>query len=338
MKPFLVDVPVRINVWIRPDSQRKQFEVIKQARPSILFLISDGGRNEKEWEAIRKNREMYDTEIDWECTVYKLYEEKNNGLYTMIGKMSELVWSKVDRCIFLEDDILPSVSFFQYCADLLERYKDDLRISTICGMNHLGICEDVTSDYFFSRQGSIWGTAMWKRTFLQRDPEFKYGNDEYIMKLLKQRTRHNQISWNRIQAYTKQKYYEGHVAGGEFWHEFNMYGYNQLQIIPKKNLICNMGCTADSAHANTLDKMPKGIRRVFNMRTYELDFPLKHADYVIPDIEYEKKRNRIMAYNHPFINFCRKIETGTIKLLKGDLQFLVKRIKRKGKGNQRIEK
>ena len=86
LKPFLVDVPVRVNIWIRPTCQIRQFEILKQARPSIMFLISDGGRNEKEWEAIHKNREIFDTQIDWECTIYKLYEEKNNGLYTMSRK------------------------------------------------------------------------------------------------------------------------------------------------------------------------------------------------------------------------------------------------------------
>lgn len=43
-KPWLVDVPVKVNIWIRPECQRKQFEALKQARPSILFIQSDGGR------------------------------------------------------------------------------------------------------------------------------------------------------------------------------------------------------------------------------------------------------------------------------------------------------
>ena len=62
LKPFLVDVPVRVNIWIRPECQRAQFEVLRQARPSTMFLISDGGRNPQEWEAINKNRELFDNE------------------------------------------------------------------------------------------------------------------------------------------------------------------------------------------------------------------------------------------------------------------------------------
>ena len=132
LKPYLVDVPVRVNIWIRPECQRKQFEVLKQARPSIIFLQSDGGRNEKEWEAIRKNRKIFEEEVDWDCTIHKLYEEENQGLYTMGKKVSKYIWEHVDRCIFLEDDFIPAVSFFQYCAELLEKYKDDTRISCIC--------------------------------------------------------------------------------------------------------------------------------------------------------------------------------------------------------------
>ena len=72
LKPYLVDVPVKTNIWTREDCQKKQFEIIKQARPSILFIQSDGGRNEQEMEIIRRNRKMIDEGIDWDCTVHKL--------------------------------------------------------------------------------------------------------------------------------------------------------------------------------------------------------------------------------------------------------------------------
>lgn len=333
-KPYLVDVPVKVHIWIRPDCQKKQFEIIKEARPSILFLVSDGGRNEAEWEAIRQNRELYDNEIDWECQVYRLYEDENQGLYRMGRKSAPLVWDNVDRCIFLEDDILPSVSYFRYCAELLEKYKDDERISVICGMNHLGNYENPSADYFFARQGSIWGIATWKRTY-EKYHDFKWKDDKYILDLLKQRTKKNKCFWKRIQGYASSEIYEGHVAASEFYIEFSMYGHNQLQIIPKVNLINNVGCTSDAAHASEFELLPKGIQKIFNMETYELAFPLKHPDYVIPDVEYERKRNRIMAYNLPLIAYWRKIESLLKYVTKGRWSILVKKIASKIK---RLEK
>ena len=337
MKPYLVDVPVKINIWTRPECQRKQFEVIKQARPSILFVTSDGGRNEREWQLIYQNRKIYDEEIDWDCKVYKLYMDHNLGMYAMGEKRTELIWNTVDRCIMLEDDILPSVSFFQYCAELLEKYKDDERIECICGMNHLGKSENVLSDYFFSRQGSIWGFAVWKRTIKGRG-DFSYFYDSYVMELLKQRTRKNPNAWKRLCAYGQQEKYEGHVASSEFWYEFDMYAQNRVQIVPKYNLISNIGCNKESAHMDDLKQLPRGFRRVLNMDTYELEFPLKHPMYVIPDIDYEKKRNRIMAYNRPLISFYRKIERVFLKIKNGESDYIQKKILSKLKREKIDEK
>lgn len=328
MKPYLIDVPVKINIWIRPECQRRQFEIIKLVRPSILFIQSDGGRNDREWEIIRSNRRMIEKEIDWECTIYKLYQDKNYGLYTTGLKMRELIWEHVDRCIFLEDDQLPTISYFKFCAELLEKYKDDTRIECICGFNHLGTYDCGKSDYFFSRQGSIWGTASWRRV-AEESANYEYVNDSYVMKLLKQRTKRNKTIWKRLCAYAKQETYEGHVAGTEFFYEFNMYGQNRLQIIPRVNLISNIGCMSDSEHADSINLLPKGIRSVFNAETYEIDFPLRHPSFVIPDIQYEKKRNRIMAYNHPVINFYRKCERAYRKIMCGDIKYIVKKIKKK---------
>lgn len=334
LKPYLVDVPVRVNIWIRPECQRKQFEILKQARPSVMFLISDGGRNEKEWEAIRKNREIFDNEIDWECTVYKIYEDKNNGLYTMGKKGSKLVWSKVDRCIFLEDDQIVSVSYFRFCQELLEKYKDDKRIGAICAMNHLGIWEDASSDYFFSAGGAIWGLATWKRTYEQRDYSFSFAKDPYILKLLKQNA-DNSYAKKAIASVAKTGTHDGHVPGGEFFHTINTYGHNQLFIIPKKNMMSNIGCTNDSAHAIEYKLLPRAMKKIFNMKTYELEFPLKHQDFVIRDKNYEKKQKRITGVDHPVILFFRRVESVLLSIRYG---VFFKKIKRHFARKNKIEK
>ena len=321
-KKALVDVPVQTNIWIRPECQKKQFEVIKKARPSILFVMSDGGRNEEEWEIIRQNRLMYDTEIDWECTVYRMYEDTNNGMYGMGRKIAQFIWSKVDRCVLLEDEVIPSISFFSYCAELLERYKDDERISCICGLNHLEVSDQVTSDYFFSRQGSIWGIATWKRVW-DRFYDFEYGKDPYVMGLLKERLKHNKKRWKPFAAYAKSESYAGHVASAEFFLDFAVYGQNQLQIIPRKNLISNVGCDETGVHSGQMKVLPHGLRRVFHMPVYELDFPLKHAKYVIPDMAYERKRERIMASGHPIVRAYRQFEQLILLIRYGEFKRLM---------------
>lgn len=326
MRDYLVDVAVKTNLWIRTDLQREQFEVIKKARPSILFLISDGGRNEAEWEAIRKNRKMYDEEIDWNCTVYRQYEDQNQGMYAMGKKEQELVWSHVDSCIFMEDDIIPAVSFFRFCAEMLERYKDDLRVFAICGTNYTGVNEACSSDYFFSRYGAVWGVATWKRSFMQYHTSFM--NDSYTMNLLRKQTKakgHN-CHWKQIVGIAKKGMYDGHVPGDEFYMSMAVYGYYQLLIIPKYNLTSNKGCSASAAHGDSLRRLPRGIRPVFNSKTYELDFPLKEPKYMIPDVDYEKKRNRILALDHPIVRLYRKVERSLYLAASGDFSTLFEKV------------
>jgi len=328
-KPYLVDVPVRVNVWIRPEAQRKQFEVLKQARPSIMFLISDGGRNEAEWEAIRQNRALFETEVDWDCTIYKIFEEKNNGLYTMSRKAADLVWSVTDRCIFLEDDHVVSVSYFQFAAELLEKYKNDTRIISICCMNHAGVWEQASSDYFFSERGPTGAQAMWARSYQGRDFGLEYGKDPYIIKLLNQKLKKDKTFAKAVNGYASDPMYGNHVPGGEFLSRLSVYSQNQLYIIPKYNMMSNVGCTENSEHSAEYKLLPRGIRRIFNMTTHEYQFPLKHPKYVIADEDYLKLEEDILCHNRPVRKFFRKIEASLLLLRHRGISGLFKKAKKK---------
>jgi hypothetical protein len=296
MKPYLVDVPVALYVFIRPDTLARVFDVIKKARPSTLFLISDGPRANvpTDKEKIKASRKIVE-DVDWDCKVHKFYFDKNQGMYPMSQKSKEYIFSRVDRCIFLEDDVVTSVGFFKYCSELLEKYKDDLRISMICGMNHMGVYEDTNTDYFFSKASSIWGFAIWRRTF-ELFNDFSYGEDGYILARLKENSRKYKRFSKSLEGYCNNKNYNGHPAGTEFFLALGMYSQNQLNIIPKKNMVCNIGCGKGSTHfSDDVRKVPRAIQNMFSMATYEYDFPLKHPTYVVEDINYEKILFNIMG-------------------------------------------
>ena len=321
MKEYLTNVPVKINIWIRPKCQKLQFDVIKQARPNILFIVSDGGRTKEEQEIILSNRKLIEEGIDWNCEVHKIYEDNNNGIYTMERKAGKYIWNRVDRCVFLEDDQIPSVSYFRYCAELLEKYKDDTRVCMICGMNHLDVYKDVPSDYFFSSAGSIWGCALWKRTVEKFN--FRNIHDPYYYNLLKNITKNNKIFWKQFNGYLQHSIFDGHKAGGEFWLSFIANTENQYLIVPKYNLISNIGYEETGLHAHGLHKMPASIRKVFNLPTHELSFPLKHPSFFIPDNIYEQKVKKIMGWTFT-TKILRIFETIILRVRYFDFSFLKK--------------
>ncbi len=309
-KKALVDVPVLLWVFVRPEKIKKVFEVIKQARPSTLFLISDGPRENvpTDKQNIAASRTVVE-DIDWECSVHKLYFDVNQGVYPIHKITNEFVFKHVDRCIFLEDDVITSISFFKYCEVLLEKYKDDLRINMICGMNHAGVYGVPNTDYFFVRgAASIWGFAIWRRTY-ENFYDLGYAEDAYYINRLLENAKDYKAFCEKIVGYNTDVNYGGHPPSFEFFLGLSSFAHNQLSIIPKRNMVCNIGYGPDAAHMNTeLRFMPKRLQQFFNMEIYELEFPLKHPKYVIEDKSYEKKVKQIMGRT-PWQALYRRIET-----------------------------
>ena len=160
MKPYKIDVPVLLVFFCRDRLFSQVFEAVREARPSRLYLYQDGPRpgNQDDVEGCEKCRKIAEN-IDWECKVYKLYQDKNMGCDPSGYIAQKWMFSTEEIGIVLEDDSIPSQSFFPYCKELLERYKEDTRINMICGMNNYDVHDQCESSYFFSRKGSIWGWA-----------------------------------------------------------------------------------------------------------------------------------------------------------------------------------
>jgi len=335
MKPYLVDVPVAIQAFIRPQMLAKQWEVIKQARPSILFIRSDGPRETvpTDKELIAKSRAVVE-EVDWDCQVYRMYEEKNIGMYGMSDKYTPIIWSKVDRCIFLEDDQVPSVSYFRFCAELLEKYKDDLRIDRITGVNLCEKWEDTPDDYFFARVPASSGVATWRRSAETRDWELSYAKNPYAMKHIKK-----EIPWylrEQFISFAQTGTYANHKPGGEFFVRHEEYLPNRLLIVPKYNMIANNGIGAGATHTGAKSTLPKQLQKQYGMKTYEYEFPLKHPAFVFPDQRFEREREKQLGVASRWQSFWRKVERTLRLILTGNLKKIFTGIKKRL--NKTVEK
>ena len=155
---------------------------------------------------------------------------------------------------------------------------------------------------------------------------------------------HNELASNSsmrriVDQYAKHEYYQGHIAFDEFFFEFSFYAYRQLAIIPKRNLVSNIGATADSSHFTSFNELPKDIQGIFNMKTYEYEFPLKDPEYFIPDYYYDKRVHEIYA-DMGWPKIKRQIERKYIYLKSGKsiIQGTKKIIRRKLSSKKEYEK
>lgn len=325
---YRIDVPVLLIFFSRPGCFEKVFEQVKIARPSKLFLYQDGARpgNGKDIAGIKKCREIAE-DIDWECEVYRFYQDKNFGCDPSEFIAQTWAFRYVDRCIILEDDDVPSQSFFPFCKELLERYKNDTRINMICGMNNLETVDSPYS-YLFSMTGSIWGWATWKRVVDSWEPDYAFLDPSYDREKL--------FSVLRLRGMKPEKkarvWYSNRNSGVEHYETIlgvGQYVNSRLNIVPTKNMIINIGNTPEgSTHsANGIETIPKGLRSIYTMKSYDIDFPLRHPKYVIDDVEYQKKLNRKMGNGHPLVQMYRKIEKMFLIARHEGVGSLVRKIK-----------
>lgn len=292
MNRYNIDVAVLCIFFARPNCFKQVFEAVRKARPKTLLLWQDGPRKGREDDVknIEECRKIADN-IDWDCTVYKNYHDENMGCDPSTHLSHKWAFSLVDKCIILEDDIVPSQSFFPFCKELLDKYEFDRRVSRICGMNILGEY-DAPSDYFFARSGNSWGWATWKREADLWETEYGFIDDPYAKNCLMNYYGENkaQEDWMKtIENYKKEgvPYWEFIVGATTLLH-------NGLIIYPSKNMICNVGIDANSTHAHDdINKLPKSVQRLFYMKTYEYDFPLKEPKYFVCD--------------NLFTELCRKV-------------------------------
>ena len=311
MKEWLVDTNVLIIFFVRDDVLEKTFNSVRQARPRRLLLWQDGAREgrEDDVQGIERCRKIVEN-IDWNCEVYKNYQTRNWGCDPSTFYSHKWAFSIVDKCIILEDDCVPSQSFYPFCKELLDRYENDTRINRICGFNNEEITEYCPYDYFFTQGGAVWGWATWKRVADTWEEDYGFANRQYEMDLLKQ-----VVDIDYKQMYLKLSRHIG--LGRPFWESINSYSRllgHQLVIVPKRSLITNVGISENSTHSSgNIKELSTHAKYLLSMSSHELNGPIHHPKYVVSDIGYY---NRI-SNNHYFLN---KLESVVRRFSQGNIR------------------
>ncbi len=272
--------PVLFLVFNRPETTRQVFESIRWAQPSKLYIAVDGPRVGRAEEAQRCNEvRAIASAVDWPCEVNTLFRDHNLGCKSGVSSAVTWFFDHEEEGIILEDDILPIPTFFSYCEELLERYRDDARVAMISGCNLVSDVFKPDTSYFFSRYNFIWGWASWRRVWKHYDvtmaqwpdwrdagglanmPGSSYGFEKY---------------WRRIMDAT----HKGEIDTWDYQWLFTCWRLKGLTALPLYNQTDNLGFGADATH--TTNAAPDYI---LSSRARRLDFPLTHPSTVEHSLE-----------------------------------------------------
>ena len=119
MKPALVDVSVLILFFNRPKTAGASIRTSEESTPRTTVSLSGRPARERDMPGIEACRKVV-ADIDWECEVHHNYQEKNYGCDPSEYMAQKWAFSLSDKCIVLEDDDVPAVSFFGFCKELLD--------------------------------------------------------------------------------------------------------------------------------------------------------------------------------------------------------------------------
>lgn len=297
--PSTLTTPVLFLVFNRPSTTKIVFESIRQAKPKKLYIAADGARKGKT-EEIQKCNEVRAiiSNIDWECEVHTLFRDENYGCGKGVSHAITWFFEHEPEGIILEDDCVPNPSFFRYCGELLEYYRDDTRIMEISGNNLRpeGYSPDEDYSYAFSNFNGIWGWATWRRAWKLYD--FEMTEYKQIKEAGNLDQKFNSIFERDYFRWVFERTYLFPEITWDYQWEFVKRINSGLTIVPQKNLVINIGFGADATSTIDTDMLAG------NLKCEALRFPLKHPSYIMADAEGDR-----LAFKLYMTNFKSRIKS-----------------------------
>ncbi|MEM8832447.1 MAG: glycosyltransferase family 2 protein [Cyanobacteria bacterium P01_G01_bin.19] len=269
--------PVAITIFNRPDTTKKVFEAIRQAKPEKLLVIADGPRADKPGEAEKcaEARAIFDR-VDWKCEVLTNFSEVNLGCGKRPYTGFDWVFSLVEEAIVLEDDCLPQPTFFRFCEEMLEKYRDNEQVMAINGSNWLKQWQSKRQSYHFSYFFSGWGWASWRSTWQKYDFTMAGWQDPAVQQRIR-----DYIGSDR-QFFRLKRDFDAasDLISYDIWDyqfQYMCLIRSGLVVVPSVNLISNVGAGVDATH--TKDASNNRI----DLFTYPMSFPLVEPQQVTLD-------------------------------------------------------
>lgn len=244
--------PIVLFVYNRPALTLATLEALKNnvgSEDASLYIFADGAKAGASESAISKIKQ---TRINarsqqW-CKEVVIRERADNaGLAASVISGLTEIFSKHDRAIVLEDDILTAPGFLSFMNKALEYYKTTDVVAGVSGYSYP--CNKPVEDIYFLPMGSSWGWGTWKRQWEQTELDASkllaaIGNENLQQK----------FDFGGFEFYNMLK---AQVAGTinswaiRFYASFFL--RNQLFAYSPKSLVKNIGFGEDATHTNTQD-------------------------------------------------------------------------------------
>lgn len=244
-----VGTPVLLIIFNRPEKVQRVIEALRLVKPPIIMIAGDGPRFEEE-RALCEAARACIAAIDWPCSIVQDYAEHNLGCGVRVHTAVSWALGIYERVIVLEDDCIPHPSFFEFCEALLEYYAQDERVMHISGNNFRGGEAAGGAAYYFSKYMHAWGWATWRRAWRHFDWSIRAWPEAHSMGLIEVwfDSATERAFWTDI----FDKVWKGAPDIWDYQWNFACWSQNGLAVLPRVNLVANIGSGPDATHTHEL--------------------------------------------------------------------------------------
>jgi hypothetical protein len=269
------NTPILFLVFNRPANTQKVFEAIKSIKPTKLYIAADGPRKvfPEDYKRCNQVRKIV-SDINWNCQLKTLFRKNNLGCRHAISSAIDWFFEREEEGIILEDDCLPDISFFKFCREMLEIYRNDNRIAMISGSS-LYQGNNLDTSYYFTKYPVIWGWASWSRVWKNYNVNMSTTcHNTYELIKNNSYTHNSRKFWK----YSFNATAKGYIDTWDYQFVYTCWKHGMTCIAPGINLISNIGFGTDST--NTVfsnSNLPQ--------ETMAMKFPLTHPNFCPKKIE-----------------------------------------------------
>jgi hypothetical protein len=130
------EVPILFLGYNRPDLTLRTFTRILEITPTKLYVALDGPKVQRknDIQKCQEVKEIITSNIKSGCVVHYKFNTVNQGCGLAVKSAIDWFFTSEEFGIIIEDDCLPTLSFFPFCEELLYKFQFG-----VCIRDHLFI-------------------------------------------------------------------------------------------------------------------------------------------------------------------------------------------------------
>lgn len=166
---------VAVFLYNRPEYSAALIDAIERANPSRLYVFADApnpdvaGDYPRCAEVLRRWTGISDGLLTASALQVA---DTHMGCRMRVSTGLDWLFERERDAIILEDDCIPNASFFAFCDDALERFRDDDSVMHVNGCNFGFPCG--SSSVYWARYAHVWGWATWRRAWRFYDEQARF--------------------------------------------------------------------------------------------------------------------------------------------------------------------